>query len=216
MNKILKKILLKNREYSIGSLRKNQLMNNPLDMFKIWLKEAYKSKIPDITAMILGTVDDKNQSYQRMVLLKYIDSKKVIFYTNFKSRKANHIKNNSKVSLLFPWNILDRQVLFLGYAKKIPQDDIKKYFYTRSKNSQISVWASKQSQIIKKRSILDDKFLKLKHEFQKKVVPFPKFWGGYKINISSAEFWQGRKNRLHDRFIYKKIHSKWNIYRLSP
>lgn len=216
MNKKINTILLSRREYTIGQLRSYQLTYHPINLFKLWLQDAHQAKIPDLNMMSLGTVDQKNRPYQRIVLLKKIEQNKIIFFTNFKSRKALHIQHNAHVSLLFIWNNINRQILFLGTAKKISRDKIVKYFYTRPRLSQISIWASKQSKKISNRKILENKFKKFQKKFSNTYIPCPKFWGGYQVDIHTAEFWQGRCNRLHDRFLYKKINSKWKKMRVSP
>ncbi|WMY97379.1 MAG: pyridoxamine 5'-phosphate oxidase [Arsenophonus sp.] len=204
------------REYIRGELRRNNLTQDPLKIFHRWLIDAYKSSIPDPSAMCVSTVDHFGQPYQRIVLLKYFDKNGLIFYTNFSSRKARHISLNNKVSALFPWNILDRQVLFIGNAEKIPFLKVKKYFYSRPKNNQISTLISKQSSIISNRSQLEKLFLKYKKKYKNKKIPYPYYWGGYRIKFNFVEFWQGRTKRLHDRFLYKKKNKSWIIYRLAP
>ncbi|MDQ1237595.1 MAG: pyridoxamine 5'-phosphate oxidase [Wigglesworthia glossinidia] len=216
MNKKINKILLSRREYLKGKLRSFQLTYHPINLFKIWLKDAYEAKIPDFNMMSLGTIDKNHQSHQRIVSMKKIEKKKIIFFTNFSSKKALHIKYNSRVSLLFIWNNINRQILLLGTAKKISHDKSLKYFYTRPKLSQISIWASQQSRKISNRNILEHTFKTFQKKFENSIVPFPKFWGGYQVDIYTAEFWQGRRNRLHDRFLYEKIHSKWIVTRIAP
>lgn len=205
------------RQYKSNILKKNNLPNNPLDLFGLWLKEAHKKKLCDANAMSIATVDKNNIPYQRTVLLKYFDKKNMIFFTNMKSRKACHLEKNANISLLFYWNILERQVIANGYTKKLSFSQIEKYFKTRPRNSQISCWASKQSQKIDSRFILEKNFFKIKKKFQNyKNIPIPKFWGGYCVKINAIEFWQGRENRLHDRLLYKIKNNIWQISRLSP
>lgn len=204
------------REYTSKKLHRTNLTNQPIHLFKIWLNQAYLAQIPDPTAMCLATVDHTGQPYQRLVLLKYFTNESMIFFSNFNSHKAIHLINNAKVSLCFPWNAMNRQVIIIGIASKLEEKNIFKYFYTRPKDSQISVWSSQQSKIIYNRNVLEHNFLKLKKKYSQKKIPFPEFWGGYQINIKSIEFWQGRMYRLHDRFIYYKHYNTWNIHRLSP
>lgn len=213
----LSKIADIRREYVFDQLCRSNLTDNPMDLFSKWLNDAYLShKILDPTAMCLATVDNTGQPFQRLVLLKYFNDKTMIFFTNLFSRKAIHLTSNPKISVCFPWNIIDRQVIVTGKVCLLSKKKVSKYFYERPKNSQISTWISRQSTVISSRNELKDKFLKFKKQYLHKSIPFPKFWGGYIINVNSIEFWQGGVYRLHDRFIYKKNKKKWNIYRLSP
>lgn len=214
--KILFNIATFRREYLKGSLRRKDLPLNPLILFSKWLNDAYKAKLPDPNAMSIATVNKSGQPFQRIVLLKDFNDKGLIFYTNSFSRKIRHIINNDKVSLLFLWNALDRQVCFCGKAKKLHSNKNYKYFYSRPKDSQITAFFSKQSKIVPNRKFLEKKFYKLKKKFSDKIVPIPSTWSAWNITFNSVEFWQGGKNRLHDRFIYQFFHDRWYIYRLSP
>ncbi|URJ30289.1 pyridoxamine 5'-phosphate oxidase [Blochmannia endosymbiont of Camponotus sp.] len=204
------------REYTSGQLRHSDLTDQPIQLFSIWLNQAYFAQVPDPTAMCLATVDHTGQPYQRIVLLKEFTNKEMTFLTNLNSRKATHLANNPKISLCFPWNIIDRQVIVTGTVCKLSEKEVLKQFYTRPKNNQISTWVSNQSKIISSKNVLNNKFLELKKKYLDKKIPFPEFWGGYKININSMEFWQGGINRLHDRFIYQRCNHTWYVYRLSP
>ncbi|VAY02282.1 Pyridoxine/pyridoxamine 5'-phosphate oxidase [Arsenophonus endosymbiont of Aleurodicus dispersus] len=204
------------REYTQGGLRRKDLTDQPLVLFDRWLKQAYEAKIADPTAMCVATVDNYVQPYQRIVLLKHYDKNELIFYTNLSSRKAQHIDHNNKVSLLFPWYQLDRQVCFLGEAEKLSSLEVIKYFHSRPKDSQIVAWVSKQSTKISARSILEHKFLQQKQKFKNREIPLPSFWGGYRVRFHSVEFWQGGTKRLHDRFLYQWQYDHWHIDRLAP
>lgn len=204
------------REYMKGGLRRNELTQEPLTLFEKWLKQACEAGLSDPTAMCVATVDENGQPYQRIVLLKHFDEKGLVFYTNLGSRKASHLEHNPRVSLLFPWYPLERQVCFLGKAEKLSPIEVVKYFHSRPKDSQIAAWASQQSSRISARGILESKFLELKQKFKNGEVPLPSFWGGFRVAFDSVEFWQGRENRLHDRFIYQKSAEGWNIERLAP
>ncbi|MFS1563699.1 MAG: pyridoxamine 5'-phosphate oxidase [Candidatus Arsenophonus phytopathogenicus] len=204
------------REYAQGGLRRKDLTDQPLILFERWLKQAYEAKLADPTAMSVATVDSDGQPYQRIVLLKHYDKNGLIFYTNLSSRKAQHIAHNNKVSLLFPWYQLERQVCFLGEAEKLTPLEVIKYFHSRPKDSQIAAWASQQSAKISARSLLENKFFKLKQKFKNGEIPLPSFWGGYRVRFNSVEFWQGGTKRLHDRFLYQWQHDHWQIDRLAP
>lgn len=204
------------REYMRGGLRRSDLPANPLDLFERWLKQACDAKLADPTAMSVATVDEYGQPYQRIVLLKHYDEKGMVFYTNMGSRKAHHLENNPRISLLFPWHMLERQVIVLGRVEKLPALEVLKYFHSRPKDSQIGAWVSKQSSRISARGVLESKFLELKQKFQNGEVPLPSFWGGFRVVIDSVEFWQGGEHRLHDRFFYQRQDEGWQIDRLAP
>ncbi|WP_192459456.1 pyridoxamine 5'-phosphate oxidase [Musicola keenii] len=204
------------REYTRGGLRRRDLTDNPLDLFERWLKQACEAQLADPTAMCVATVDAQGQPYQRIVLLKHYDEKGMVFYTNLGSRKAQQLANNPRISLLFPWHMLERQVIVLGRVEKLPPLEVLKYFHSRPKDSQIGAWVSRQSSRISTRGILESKFLEIKQKFQNGEVPLPSFWGGYRVHIDSVEFWQGGEHRLHDRFLYQRQDSGWMIDRLAP
>ncbi|WP_380180528.1 pyridoxamine 5'-phosphate oxidase [Kalamiella sp. sgz302252] len=204
------------REYTRGGLRRKDLPADPLALFEQWLGQAVAAQLPDPTAMSVATVDEQGQPYQRIVLLKHFDQRGMVFYTNLGSRKAHHLENNPRISLLFPWHMLERQVMVLGRVEKLSTIDVIKYFHSRPRESQIGAWVSKQSSRISARGVLEGKFLELKQKFQQGEVPLPSFWGGYRIVIESMEFWQGGEHRLHDRFFYQREGEAWKIDRLAP
>ncbi|NIG98983.1 MAG: pyridoxamine 5'-phosphate oxidase [Serratia symbiotica] len=203
-------------EYTRGGLRRNDLSVNPLDLFERWLKQACDARLADPTAMCVATVDENGQPYQRIVLLKHFDDKGLVFYTNLGSLKAQQLAQNPHISLLFPWHMLERQVIFLGRVERLTTLEVLKYFHSRPKDSQISAWVSQQSSRISTRRLLESKFLELKHKFQQGEVPLPSFWGGFRVKVDSVEFWQGGAYRLHDRFLYQWSGNDWKIDRLAP
>nr|BET44582.1 MAG: pyridoxamine 5'-phosphate oxidase [Candidatus Aschnera chinzeii] len=210
-------ISLLRREYISNKLKRTDLTDEPLDLFERWLNDAYKAKLTDPTAMCMATVDELGQPYQRIVLLKSYDTSGLVFYTNvISSRKSRHIIMNNKVSLLFPWYALERQVCFLGKAIQLTVYDTQEYFKNRPRNSQITSSISEQSTIINNRNFLIKKFFKFKRQWENNEIPLPRFWGGYRVIFNSVEFWQGRANRLHDRFLYEKKFNHWHISRLAP
>lgn len=203
-------------EYTRATLDVNSVDHNPFKQFEKWFQEAIDIKIIEPTAMVLGTTDENGRSFQRTVLLKSFDKNGLIFYTNYESRKAKHIRNNPQVSLLFPWYGLERQVAITGHVSKVSKQESLKYFLSRPKGSQLGAWVSNQSQVITTRSILEMKLKEMKEKFKKGKIPLPDQWGGYRITPDSFEFWQGRTNRLHDRIFYEKKDESWTISRLSP
>ncbi len=204
------------REYIKGGLRRKDLASNPIEQFKRWLEQAVKAELADPTAMTIATIDETGQPFQRIVLLKNLDDRGFVFYTNLGSRKAQQIEANAKVSLHFPWHDIERQVHITGRAEKLTVVENIKYFSSRPKESQIAAWASKQSSRISTRGLLEGKFLELKQKFSKGEVPVPTFWGGYRIIPESIEFWQGGEHRLHDRFLFSRSGEGWHVERLAP
>ena len=205
------------REYTKGGLRRDDLPKEPLDLFNKWLQQAVDANLPDPTAMTVATVNADGQPFQRIVLLKDVNDDGFIFYTNLSSRKAAQLQINNKISLHFPWHILERQVHVTGHVEQLSTLEVMKYFSSRPKESQIAAWASKQSSRLSARQVLEGKFFELKQKFAAGEVPLPSFWGGYRVKFDSIEFWQGGKHRLHDRFIYlRNDNNDWDIERLAP
>lgn len=200
-----------------NGLGREDLNTDPFHQFQNWYQQTQSTDIPEPTAMCLATVDGQGQPWQRMVLLKTYDENGFVFFTNYSSRKAQHIGQNSRVSLLFPWYALGRQVKITGTAAKIPTSDSIKYFSTRPRGSQLGAWASPQSQVIKNRAMLETAFTQMKDKFLHGEIPLPDYWGGYRVSPDSFEFWQARESRLHDRFMYtKQQQGLWQIERLAP
>ncbi|MGB2079115.1 MAG: pyridoxamine 5'-phosphate oxidase [Vibrio sp.] len=211
------------REYALGGLKRKDLNSDPTAQFNLWLEQAIQAQIQDPTAMTIATVDESGQPFQRIVLLKNVDERGFVFYTNLGSRKAQHLDHNPKISLHFPWHSLERQVHITGQVEKLTTAENIKYFTSRPKASQLAAIASKQSSRISTRGMLESKFMELKAQFEKGEIPAPKFWGGYRVIPTSFEFWQGGEHRLHDRFLYSKAdaHSQaessiWTVDRLAP
>ena len=205
------------REYLSGGLNRSDLAPDPVSQFATWFEQARKTTIADPTAMVLATVDRHGQPSQRTVLLKYFDQDGFVFFTNYGSGKAEEIAENDRVSLLFVWLELDRQVMINGYAEKISTKDSARYFISRPRDSQVAAWVSSQSHGLSSRQALMQKFSEMKKKFGEGKIPLPSFWGGYRVVPSEIEFWQGRENRLHDRFMYQQQEDKsWSIERLAP
>ena len=198
-------------------LQSSSLHSDPIKQFESWYGETCNTDQPEPSAMILATVDKEGQPLQRTVLLKSFDEIGFVFFTNYSSRKAQHIEENNKVSLLFPWYSMGRQVKVTGTAEKIPTAKSLEYFLSRPRGSQIGAWASHQSKVVKNRALLDGMFNEMKEKFSKGEIPLPSFWGGYQIKPKTIEFWQARDSRLHDRFNYSKNDlDGWVHDRLAP
>ena len=204
------------REYTLASLDIDSVDQNPIVQFRKWFEEAKAGELLEPNAMVVSTVDENGQPFQRTVLMKALDDKGIVFYTNFSSRKAQQISQNSQVSLLFPWYGLERQVAITVRAEKVSTKESLEYFTSRPYGSQLGAWVSDQSSVISSRSILELKLAEMKRKFKEGKVPLPDFWGGFRIIPSSFEFWQGRQSRLHDRLIYEQEGNLWKISRMAP
>ena len=202
------------KEYLKSGIVKDDLKSNPIEQFSLWFDQAIEANIIEPSAMSLATSDDYIGI--RTVLLKFFDNKGFVFFTNYESKKSKQLQNNPQAALLFPWLALERQVKIIGSVEKITKLESLKYFSSRPKDSQIGAWSSQQSSRISSRAILVDQFAVMKKKFANGEIPLPEFWGGYRVVPESIEFWQGRENRLHDRFIYELSSGNWSISRLSP
>lgn len=205
------------REYLAGGLKREDMLADPIRQFKDWLQLAIQADLVDPTAMTVATVGADGQPSLRVVLVKQVDEQGFVFYTNMGSRKAKEIGGNAKVALHFAWLPLERQVKICGVAEQLSTAQVLKYFLSRPKDSQIAAWASSQSQPLSSRMLLEQKFAEIKQKFAQGEVPLPSFWGGYRIKPHEIEFWQGRANRMHDRFRYRLTEpGQWDIQRLAP
>tara|TARA_B100001250_G_scaffold378833_1_gene368980 strand:- start:213 stop:848 length:636 start_codon:yes stop_codon:yes gene_type:complete len=201
--------------YNLSKLEESNLKYSPINQFKIWFSEIV-DQVLEPNAMVLSTCSQHNIVSSRVVLLKEIQRDGFIFYTNYNSVKGKHIKSNSNVSLSFFWPSFQRQVRVNGIAVKTSHQKSVNYFKKRPRKSQIAAWASFQSEEVENRTLLESLFSDFEKKFNKKIIPKPPDWGGYKVIPQSVEFWQGRQNRMHDRFLYVKKNSKWLISRLAP
>jgi pyridoxamine 5'-phosphate oxidase len=199
------------------ALDRDDLDDDPIVQFEDWFRYACETVPMDPNAVALSTVDSEMRPSSRTVLLKSFDENGFVFYTNYESKKAEHMETNPNVSLLFFWSDAARQVKIRGKAEKIPTKESLAYFLSRPRGSQIGAWVSAQSSVISSRSLLESKFQEIKDKFKNKDVTLPSFWGGYRVVPDQIEFWQGRRNRLHDRFQYtKQDDGSWTIERLAP
>ena len=204
-------------DYRRGRLLREDLRADPIEQFQIWLDEACAAALTEPTAMSLATSSKEGRCLVRTVLLKRLDARGFVFFTNLESRKARHIQENPNVSLLFPWLLLERQVVVTGPAAKISTAESLKYFASRPHRSQLAAWASPQSRVISSRQLLEMEWERLKQKFSDGKIPLPSFWGGYRVTPETIEFWQGGQDRLHDRFQYvRQMNGSWTIDRLAP
>ncbi len=205
------------RNYASRALDLPDLHPGPFAQFDQWMRDAIEAQLLEPNAMTLATVDAAGQPWARTVLLKGFDERGFVFYTNYESAKAGAIAANPRVALHFSWLPIERQVSVTGTAEKISAIESLRYFLSRPRDSQIGAWASRQSQVITTRSLLEQKFAEMKAKFAQGEIPLPTNWGGYRVTPATFEFWQGRPSRLHDRFRYTNTEaSAWNITRLMP
>ena len=204
-------------EYLKGGLSRSDLDPNPFKQFEKWFNHACECDVAEPNAMVVSTVGADGAPSSRVVLLKSWDENGFVFYTNYSSRKAREIAGNDKVCAIFAWLDLERQLRIGGRAEKVSAAESLRYFLSRPLGSRLGAWVSHQSSIISSRSLLEMQFQKMKQKFADGKVPLPDFWGGIRIVPKKFEFWQGRENRLHDRFAYTLQPDKtWKIERLQP
>lgn len=206
------------RDYRSGELLENNITQNPFDQFQGWFKEALAGKVLEPNAMTLATCQH-NKPSARIVLLKNVDARGFVFFTNYHSRKGNELENNPHAALLFFWDAMERQVRIEGTVERIDRNSTETYFKTRPKDSRIGALASPQSTVIDSREILETKMSELSEKYKhEEDIPVPPYWGGYRLIPNYFEFWQGRSSRLHDRIVYEHIaeNDTWKTYRLAP
>jgi pyridoxamine 5'-phosphate oxidase len=205
------------RDYKLSNLDRSDLDADPIQQFDSWFQEAVSAGIADPTAMILATAGSDQRPAARTVLLKGVDSRGFVFFTNYQSRKGQQMSDNPYASLLFAWTSLERQIEIRGTVSQVARDETEAYFYSRPIGNQIGAWASAQSSVIESRATLEKRVTALMEKYRGQTVPVPPFWGGYRVAPDSIEFWQGRPSRLHDRFHYTRSdNGPWRIERLSP
>ncbi len=204
------------RDYSQKLLDETSALENPFEQFEIWLSEAIAANVFEPNAMVLSTATGQGKPTSRVVLLRGFDAESFTFFTNYDSRKAGEIEENPQVSLLFFWGEIERQVRIEGIALKAASEISDSYFATRPRESQIGAWISPQSEVIENRGILEKKYAEAAKEWEGKAIQRPSNWGGFVVKPEVFEFWQGRESRLHDRLVYTKAGTGWEIKRLAP
>ena len=205
------------QNYDLDKLKKKDLNIDPIHQFKLWMKDAVDGNCLEPNAMVLCTMDEGQVPTSRVVLLKAVENNQFVFYTNYDSDKAKHIDNNNKVSLVFNWLSIHRQIRIEGVATKVPKETSEEYFQSRPRESQIGAYVSPQSSVIKNRKFLKKRMSAIEDKFKGiDKLPLPENWGGYQVDPFMLEFWQGRESRLHDRFRFKKVEDTWQLDRLAP
>lgn len=203
-------------DYRLKKLSRNSLNQDPFTQFKDWLEEAVRSQLIEPNAMSLATSAKSGKPSCRTVLLKGFDTRGFMFFTNLESRKARELNENPQASAIFWWRDLERQVLLEGSVETVSQEESSLYFARRPRASQLSAWASHQDAVIASRQLLEEQYRQMDERFRDQSVPKPPFWGGFRLVPERFEFWQGRADRLHDRFQYVLEEGVWKIDRLSP
>jgi len=211
--------------YDAGTLEEPDLAATPLAQFRAWFDAALAVGLPEPNAMVVATAATSGQPSARTVLLKDVDERGFVFYTNYGSRKSGELDANPGVSCVFPWFAMHRQVVVVGRAERVSRAEAEEYFRTRPHGSRLGAWASRQSTVIDGRAGIEAEYARLQTEFPEGgEVPIPPFWGGWLVRPVSVEFWQGRESRLHDRLRFVAARegaplddpAPWRIERLSP
>lgn len=208
------------RDYSLSGLAERDLQRDPFRQFEAWFQEAEAAKIPEPNAMVLATADARGAPSARSVLLKGLDGRGFVFFSNYESRKGREIESNPRATLLFPWIALERQVIVEGPLRRISREESAAYFHSRPRASQLAAWVSRQSSVVPDRASLEAAMRTLEERHAGAAVPVPPHWGGYRLSPLRVEFWQGRRSRLHDRLLYRRDDEAsggpWIIERLAP
>ena len=205
------------KDYSLAGLAEKDLARDPFRQFDKWFQEAEAAKIAEPNAMTLATAARDGRPSARTVLLKGVDGRGFVFYSNYESRKGRELESNPRVTLLFPWIALERQVIVEGPVTRVTREESEAYFHSRPLPSQLSSWVSQQSSIISGRKALEDSMKELEKKYAGRTVPLPPHWGGFRVAPETVEFWQGRRSRLHDRLRYRReADGGWTVERLAP
>ncbi|MBA4503153.1 pyridoxamine 5'-phosphate oxidase [Marinobacterium marinum] len=204
------------REYVAAGLHRRDMAADPLAQFHGWMQGALEAHPDDATSMTLATADAAGWPAARIVLLKHFDHDGFCWFTDFRSEKGQHLQQNPKAELMFYWRGLERQVRIRGQVEQLPHADGETYFHQRPHGSQLSAAASVQSHAVDHRETLEQRVQTLGQRYAGQQVPCPETWGGYRLIPHQIEFWQGRENRLHDRFRYTRVEGQWQLERLQP
>ena len=203
------------KDYALKTLDEKEVDRDPMKQFGVWMVEAIHAQVPEPTAMTLATVDGDGQPSARVVLLKGVDPRGFVFYTNYESRKGRELEGNPAAAMAFLWKEIERQVRIEGRVEKVTAEESNAYYDTRPLGSRIGAWASPQSQAIESRDWLETRWSQFTDRFGEKP-PRPPHWGGYRLVPDYVELWQGRMSRLHDRIAYRRREGGWQVSRLAP
>jgi pyridoxamine 5'-phosphate oxidase len=203
------------RDYELKTLDESHVDRDPMKQFGVWMVEAIHAQVPEPTAMTLATADAKGRPSGRIVLLKGVDPRGFVFFTNYESRKGRELAANPQAALTFFWKELERQVRIEGRIEKVTPEESTAYYDTRPVGARIGAWASPQSEVIENRGWLEKRWEELSAEHGDSPKR-PPHWGGYRVLPDHLEFWQGRRSRLHDRIVYRREGDRWKLARLAP
>lgn len=204
------------KDYGLAGLTEKDLARDPFRQFEKWFQEAEAAKIPEPNAAVLATVGRDSRPSARVVLLKGVDGRGFVFFTNYESRKGRELEVNPQAALVFPWIALERQVIVEGKVTRVSREEAEAYFHSRPRASQLAAWASPQSTAIAGRAVLEESYKVVEKKYAGQTVPLPPQWGGYRLAPDAVEFWQGRRSRLHDRLRYRREGGAWVVERLAP
>ncbi len=204
------------QEYIQTGLSLQQVLPNPIAQFNLWFNQAVSANLPEPNAMSLATASKNGKVSSRILLLKEVDQKGFVFFSNYGSNKGKQLDENPGAAMVFLWLALERQVRIEGNVSKIDKTESDIYFSTRPRESQLGAWASNQSSKIASRKELIDRYNQLEQQYTNKPIPRPPYWGGYRLEPIEIEFWQGRPGRLHDRIWYHKQGEQWKCERIAP
>lgn len=204
------------KEYSLPGLAEKDLARDPFRQFEKWFEEAEAAKLAEPNAMTLCTASRDGRPSGRTVLLKGLDGRGFVFFSNYESRKGRELEANPRATLVFPWIAIERQVIVEGIVSRVAREETEAYFHSRPRASQLAAWVSPQSSIISGRAVLEESMKVLERKYAGQEIPGPPHWGGWRLVPELVEFWQGRRSRLHDRLRYRRVKDGWEIERLAP
>ena len=204
------------KEYTRAGLTESDVAPDPVEQFRRWFDEALEADLHEPNAFVLATATRDGLPSARVVLLKGLDERGFVFYTNYEGRKGRELEENPRAALLFYWGELERQVRIEGTVSRVSEEESDAYHASRPRGSRLGAWASEQSRVVEDREVLESRIGDLEAEYEGREVPRPPFWGGYRVEPEAIEFWQGRENRLHDRIVYRRESGRWKTERLQP
>lgn len=204
------------KDYNMAGLLEKDLARDPFRQFDRWFQEALGAKMVEPNAMVLSTCTRDGRPSSRTVLLKGLDGRGFVFFTNYDSRKGRELSETGRASLLFPWIAMERQVIVEGVVQRISREESEVYFHSRPRPSQLAAWASPQSTILAGRSVLEEAQKSAERKYEGQEVPLPPSWGGFRLDPELVEFWQGRRSRLHDRLRFRRMKDGWSVERVAP